>query len=356
MKQKIFGALPIGSPFLYAKIIEKYGFKPETQISMLPYAGGIGKEIRHLYFQLALENNQFRTIPQLTATPQGEKILHHLQVTRLFSFGTCNAFCPYCKRDMQFVDDDGNVIAADTATIQDLFEMAEGAIQRGEVIRFSGGDPVMYPKVCMVIGEYAKAVGAKGVSIAHNGSGFGFVKNLLPLMSSAAIDIKAPRRYMGTVLGLSDAQGEKHFDNSLKTQALFHRSETNPNGAVLDVRTPVFGYHPDPSVPQTSLSDMMELGWHISQNNKANRTFWTWRLYKPVKMCDWNAPDLQTVLGMMADVSAAYPQQWMGIRAKWHGGGMLYFLGGNCVNENTDIDVTEKIGSGNTGECVSVFS
>lgn len=353
--QKIFGSASISNIAAFVAAMEKYNLKPTQPISMLPFAGGIGKEIRHLYFQLALDtDNQFRTVPQLTQTPEGEKILHHLQVTRLFSFGECNAFCPYCKRDMQFLDDEGNVLASDTATVLQLFEMAEGAVARGEVVRFSGGDPVLFPKVCMAIGEYVKAIGGKGMSIAHNGSGFGFVKNLLPLMSSAAIDIKAPRRYMGTVLGLSQKEGEKHFDNSLRTQALFHSPETNPNGAVLDVRTPVFGFHEDPSVPQTSLADMMEIGWHITQVNDPKRTFWTWRLYKPVKMCDWAAPDLQEVLDMMTKVSAAYPQQWMGIRAKWHGGGMLYFLGGKCVNGSTDVSTAEPVGSGNTGECVTV--
>ena len=345
--------MPISNQDAYTAALTKYNLKPHQNISMLPYAGGIGKEIRHLYFQLALgEDGLFRATPELSVVPQGEKILHHLQVTRLFSFGECNAFCPYCKRDMQFLDEDGNVIASDVATVETLFEMAEGAVQRGEVVRFSGGDPVLFPKVCMAIGEYVRAIGGKGVSIAHNGSGFGFVRNLLPLMSSAAIDIKAPRRFMGTVLGLSDKQGETHFDNSLKCQALFHSADTNPNGALLDVRTPVFGAHENPAVPQTTLSDMMELAHYITTTNDPRRTFWTWRLYKPVKMCDWNAPDLNVVLSMMQKVSAAYPHQWMGIRAKWHGGGMVYCLNGRFVNYE-HVDTTEGVGSGNTGECIT---
>lgn len=350
----IFGAQPISNQAAYDAALAKYNLKGDQAVSMLPYAGGIGKEIRHLYFQLALgEDGLFRTTPQLSAVPDGEKILHHLQVTRLFSFGECNAFCPYCKRDMQFLDDDGCVIASDFAPLQTLFEMAEGAVGRGEVVRFSGGDPVLFPKICMAIGDYVKAIGGKGVSIAHNGSGVGFVRNLLPLMSSAAIDIKAPRRFMGGVLGLPQRDGEKHFDNSLRCQALFHSADTNPAAAVLDVRTPVFGAHPDPLTPQTSLSDMMELADYITSNNEPRRTFWTWRMYKPVKMCDWNAPDLATVLTMMRQVSAAYPKQWMGIRAKWHGGGMVYCLGGEFINY-THVDTAEATGSGNTGECVTL--
>ena len=350
---KIFGAFPIRNEQLAQEILSKYNMGFDTRVSMLPYAGAIGREIRHLYFNLAVgEDGLFRDTPLLSKV-ESDKILNHLPITRLFSFGECNAFCPYCKRDMQFLDEQGNVLAAETASMRDLLMMAEGAIKRNEIVRFSGGDPVLFPKVCMAISEYVIAMGGKPTSIAHNGSGFGFVRNLLPLMSSAAIDIKAPIQYMGTVLGLSQAKGEHHYRNSLKTQGLFHSDETNPNLALLDVRTPVFGPHPNPNVPQTTLSDMMQLAIDITENNDPRRTFWTWRLYKKVAMCDWTEPNIDDVLDMMLKVSAAFPKQWMGIRAKWHAGGMIYCYGGQFVSD-TDVDTHEKAGSGNTGECVTV--
>lgn len=337
---------------LAAAVCAANGLSLEQPVSMLPFAGFLGKEIRHLYFGLAVGNDGlFRTEPLLTQTPEGEKILHHLQITRLFSFGECNALCPYCKRDMQFIDDCGNVIAAANFPLANLFRMAQGAINRGEVIRFSGGDPVLFPKICIAIGQYAQALGSS-VSIAHNGSGPAFVKKLLPYMSSAAIDIKAHPRYIATVLGLAHDLGIKHFNNSLKTQRLFHSPDTNPNGALLDVRTPVFGYHPTPDIPQTTLADMLELGNYICSNNDPRRTFWTWRMYKPVKGCDWVAPTLDAVLDMMAAVSAQYPDFWLGIRAKWHGGGMVYCKAGKFVNHQ-HVSVAEPVGSGNTGECVN---
>lgn len=348
----IYGAADIQYEQVMLHIMRMHNLTPDTPVSVLPFVGMIGKEIRHLYFQQALdENNLFRTNSELTKIPDGEKVLHHLQVTRLFSFGECNALCPYCKRDMQFIDDNGNVLANTTTPLINLFRMAEGAVLRGEVVRFSGGDPVLFPKVCYAIGQYVEAIGGKGVSIAHNGSGPGFVRNLLPLMSSAAIDIKAHPRYIHTVLGLSEREGINHFNNSLKTQRLFHNPLTNPNGAVLDVRTPVFGPHDDPTVPQTTVNDMLDLGSYITENNDPTRTFWTWRMYKEVKGCNWTPPNLQATLDMMEIVSKKYPQQWMGIRAKWHGGGMLYFHNGKCVNPSKVSD-KEHAGSGNSGEAL----
>lgn len=335
-------------------LLEKYGLSLDQPIKMLPFAGGIGREIRHLYFQLALdESGYFRNIPKLTETGlEGKAITRALQVTRLVSFGACNAFCPYCKRDMQFIDDDGNVIASDWAPLSKLIDIADGAIERGEVLRFSGGDPLLFPKVCMFLSEYTIRNGGKYTSIAHNGSGTEFVRKMLPFMSSAAIDIKGTQRHIHTVLGLDERTGQKHFENSFKTQALFHDPETNPNDAILDIRTPIFGFHPDPAVPQTTLEDMLELADRITSINDPVRTFWTWRMYKPVHGCNWNAPELDDVLDMMEIVSKQYPKQWMGIRAKWHGGGMVYFHSGKAVNY-TRIDTAESVGSGN-GELLTI--
>jgi hypothetical protein len=203
----------------------------------------------------------------------------------------------------------------------------------------------MYSLQCMAIAEYVRSLGGT-VSIAHNGSGPSFVKNLLPFMSSAAIDIKATKRDIAKVLGLPEKVALKHYTNSFITQSLFHNTATNPNGAILDVRTPVFGLDPDPSSVQTTLEDMLQLGKEIMDVNDPRRTFWTWRLYKQVDNCVWKTPNLENVLEMLSTVSKEYPKQWMGIRAKWHGGGMLYYYGGMCVNPEP-LDTQEKKGSGN---------
>ncbi|HEY9650238.1 MAG TPA: hypothetical protein V6C95_06220, partial [Coleofasciculaceae cyanobacterium] len=101
----------------------------------------------------------------------------------------------------------------------------------------------------------------------------------------------------------------------------------------------------------TTLDEMRQLAQDICQNDPAF-TFWTWRLYKPVEGCDWLAPDKERVFEMLAQVSAAFPDHWMGIRAKWHKGGMVYYRGGTIVNqaEAAAISDREAPGSGNTGD------
>lgn len=127
--------------------------------------------------------------------------------------------------------------------------------------------------------------------------------------------------------------GERLYALSLETQATISSA-----GVLMDVRTPVFG--------DTSLEEMVRLGADVARSNPET-TFWTWRLYKPVHGCEWSAPQLETVLEMLARVSSMYPRHWMGIRAKWEKGGMVYFLGGQRVNHGEGEDVQEERGSGN---------
>ena len=144
-------------------------------------------------------------------------------------------------------------------------------------------------------------------------------------------------------MGVSSSAGLKMYQRSLETQALFSSAELNTNGAILDVRTPVFG--------DTSLEDMISLGADITKSDP-NVVFWTWRLYKPVHGCDWLVPVKEEVVEMLLKVSATYPNHWMGIRAKWHGGGMLYFRNGKIINIEEQFDVDEIYGSGNRDGCI----
>lgn len=350
----VFKKAPIENLEIYKRILSKYNLQPNTMVSVLPFRDKVGRETRNLYYHLAIDEDtgRFSNETKLSLSEISDKdLVQHMPTTRLFSFGECNALCPYCKRDMQFIDSNGVPMATGYTSLENLFGLAEAAVRDGEIVRFSGGDPVLFPKICYAIGEYINTVHGAFCSIAHNGSGVGFVRKLLPYMSCAAIDIKAPIRYYHTVLGLSEREGKLHFNNAVKCHALFNSKDTNPNGAILDIRTPIFGAHEDPNVPQTSLSDMMELGAFVSQNDPS-LTFWTWRLYKEVVGCEWTVPNVDDVLLMIQKVSEAYPNHWMGVRAKWHGGGMMYFKGGKHINRHHEIDTFEKAGSGNTGECV----
>ena len=107
---------------------------------------------------------------------------------------------------------------------------------------------------------------------------------------------------------------------------------------MVDIRTPIFG--------NTSLADMETLAKDINNANDLSYVFWTWRLYKKVEGCDWEVPDLETVKEQMLHVSKLYPMLWMGMRAKWQAGGMLYVKNGKLVDLSLGGD-KEQTGSGN---------
>ena len=328
----------------YMEVCNRYLVDPHRKVPMLPYGPQniVGREIRHYYFDLARgKDGYLNSIPMLRTIGE-EPILRNMQITRIFSFGECNVQCPYCKRDCQFIDNEGSVIGTAEVDLIDLFRMAESAIKKNEIVRFSGGDPIMYKNICLAISAYVKELHNTKTSIAHNGSGTLWVKQMLPFLDSAAIDLKAVPERMGKIMGITESGGRKMYERSLQTQALFSSTELNKNKAILDIRTPIFG--------DTSIDEMIRLGEDITKGNP-QLTFWTWRLYKKVHGCDWLVPEKETVIEMLAEVSAKYPNHWMGIRAKWHGGGMLYFRNGNVVNTEEKLDVDEIIGSGNKDGC-----
>ncbi|MBI5004432.1 4Fe-4S cluster-binding domain-containing protein [Candidatus Kaiserbacteria bacterium] len=320
---------------LFRAVCAEYRLDPEGSASMLPYGdrGKVGWETRRLYFDLARgQDGLFNTEPALR---QVADIRSALPVTRIFSFGKCNVSCPYCKRDCQFRDEDGNIIVATDVALRDLFALAEGAYARGETVRFSGGDPVVLPKQTLAIAAYMRRRYGAKVSIAHNGSGPAWVKKLAPDLASAAIDLKAVSEKMGHIMGVSAALGERIYRLSEETQAILSSA-----GVILDVRTPIFG--------DTSLEEMRQLAETVSKNNPRT-TFWTWRLYKAVHGCDWVVPQKEIVFGMLDRVSAEFPHLWMGVRAKWEGGGMMYWLGGQRLTP-MEMSYAEKRGSGNNIE------
>ena len=140
---------------------------------------------------------------------------------------------------------------------------------------------------------------------------------------------------MGHIMGVSSILGERIYKLSEETQAVLSEA-----GVALDVRTPIFG--------DTSLEEMRRLAETVSRNNPRT-TFWTWRLYKAVHGCDWEVPVKERVFEMLDVVSKEYPRHWMGVRAKWEGGGMMYWLGGHRIKPMV-MDDKEVRGSGNNIE------
>lgn len=337
MALSIFGSDYKLNNALANEVLLKNGLTQESNVLMLPYGevGRIGAETRRLYFALALNaQKRFNILPIL----QGGSIdeAPQLPVTRLLSFGDCNVQCPYCKRDMQFIGDDGKPIAATRIPVLNLFQMAEAAHARGETVRFSGGDPMKFPRETLAVSEYMLRLYGASVSIAHNGTGPAWVKKMIPYLSSAAVDLKAVPEKMGGVMGITQERGKRMYELSLETQALIAEADT----CLLDVRTPVFG--------DTPVEEMLRLATDIRKLNPET-SFWTWRMYKPVQGCTWSAPEKERMFQMMAQASATMPNHWIGIRAKWERGGMVYYKNGRCVNphEAAKIDTHEATGSGN---------
>ena len=316
-------------------ILKEFKLTPESPVLMLPYGrrGGVGFEIRKLYFAPALNgaNGALGSDATVSAIP-----VQSLPVTRIISFGDCNVACGYCKRDMQFIDEDGVPTASTKVPVLDVARLAEGAVRRGEIPRFSGGDPVMFPSVTLALAKYIDARYGEKVSIAHNGSGTKWVERLVPYLSSAAIDLKAVPEKIGSIMGIDPKKGQSMYDRSLATQRV-----VSSNGILLDVRTPIFG--------DTIVSDMERLAESIVRVNDLRYTFWTWRMYKPVAGCEYPVPTMDMVIDMMQKVSAQHSQLWMGMRAKWDRGGMLFMRGGKIISTTSDVEVKvqDEFGSGN---------
>jgi len=317
---------------LFRAACAEFRLDPDGSAFMLPYGDNskVGWETRRLYFDLARgEDGLFNTKPVLRAVPD---VRSALPVTRIFSFGKCNVSCPYCKRDCQFRDENGNIIVATHVLLRDLFGLADGAHERGETVRFSGGDPVVFPKETLAIGKYMRERHGAKVSIAHNGSGPAWVRKLAPDLSSAAIDLKAVPERMGAVMGVGGSLGERIYKLSEETQRILCEHDV-----ILDVRTPIFG--------DTSLDEMRRLAETVARNN-LRTTFWTWRLYKAVHGCDWEIPQKERVFEMLDRISEEFPLYWMGVRAKWERGGMMYWLNGTRITP-MEFDDREERGSGN---------
>ncbi|MFA4819256.1 MAG: radical SAM protein [Patescibacteria group bacterium] len=263
------------------------------KLKCLPYKGKIGSEIRPLYFYKAM----------------GLEIVD----ARIISFGACNFSCPYCKREGNFRDTDGSIISSISTTLDELYGVVEDAVAKQQVVRISGGDPVVYPEASILLAERVKKLGSR-FSVAHNGSSPQFVKRLVDIgLESAAIDLKAPVEMMNSRTGLSNGSGARMYQKSIETQDLLSSS-----GILVDVRTPIFS--------STTLDDMLELAQDVIKGGDGKNEFWTWRLYKPVVGCDWEPPrNLEDVIWMIGEVKNHYPTLKIGLRAKWEPSGFLYF-------------------------------
>lgn len=261
-------------------------------IKVLTYKGEVGGEVRPLYFYKVMNRE--------------------ICDARIISFGACNFHCSYCKRDGAFVTKSGDIISSIEASEAELLSVCDDAVAKGQVVRISGGDPVMFPAMSMRIAEYVFEKFGKKISIAHNGSSPALIRKLLPYLESAAIDLKAPISEMGARIGLEQKFGEKMYQRSLQVQ-----DALSDTGILVDVRTPIFA--------TTTLDDMLQLAEDIMKGGNNKNEFWTWRMYSPIRGCDWLPPKKDAVIWMIKEVKKLYPKLKIGLRAKWEPNGFLYF-------------------------------
>ncbi|MBP9750385.1 MAG: radical SAM protein [Candidatus Peribacteraceae bacterium] len=337
---QLFDPQPLADPGHFADILAEQGLAPDTPISMLPYGhrDRIGYETRRLYWWLAWNKDQERFLPPGECAPvdQAGAAKESFPITRIVSFGKCNVACPYCKRDCQFLGEGNLPIVAKPVPLRDLGTLCTGAIQRGEIVRFSGGDPVVYLKQTLALARYFHDAHGSKISIAHNGSGPKWVERLLPYLSSAAIDLKAVPEQMGEVMGIAADRGDTFYRLSLETQRIVSQARIP-----LNVRTPIFAH--------TTYEDLLRIARDIRAANDPRYTFWELRLYKPVDGVAWQAPSPDAVQALAERLSAEVPDLWIGVRAKWNVSGMLYVSQGRTqpVGNWQQDAATLETGSGN---------
>lgn len=82
-----------------------------------------------------------------------------VELMQIVSFGSCNFHCPYCKRDGQYIDSNGNIY---TAKEYDFNTVLEELLQVDNRIRLSGGDPCMHVKDSLAIAKAVSGIGTSG--------------------------------------------------------------------------------------------------------------------------------------------------------------------------------------------------
>jgi len=231
-----------------------------------------------------------------------------VETTRIVSFGSCNFHCAYCKRDGQFTNSDGSIVHSVPVTMAELKQILRPAIERGERIRLSGGDPVMFPRESLEIAKWVMGEYGKKISIAHNGSSLRFAQSMAPYLEYAAIDLKgANGAELALRAGLPSAEsGEHMLRSTLEVQDYLSEA-----GVLVDVRTPVFG--------DTPLDDLYRMAEMITLDGDSSKEFWTLRAYKKVRGCDWLEPSQDTLDQWAQMVSEEYPTLPIGLRLKWSG-------------------------------------
>lgn len=168
----------------------------------------------------------------------------------IISFGGCNFHCPYCKRDCQYIDSEGNVIKTRTVSMKELKELIDKEAIKGRRVRLSGGDPSVYPKESIEIAKYVKENYNSRISIAHNGSNYNYVKSIIEYLDYIAMDYKA--FYKENIEKITGVNNPKMYQKEILALC-------EVNNVIVDVRTPIFA--------DTTIEELREIARIISKYN-----------------------------------------------------------------------------------------
>lgn len=218
----------------------------------------------------------------------------------IISFGGCNFHCPYCKRDCQYIDAEGNVIKTRNVSMEQLKELIDKEAIKGRRVRLSGGDPSVYPKESLEIAKYMKEKYNTKISIAHNGSNYNYVKSIVEYLDYIAMDYKAfYKENIKRITGIDNPKMQQKEILDLCKE----------NGVIVDVRTPIFA--------DTTIEELKEIARIISQYDNV---FWTLRKYNEVKGCDFKVPSMDYVTELAKQLKQYFPNIKIGTRNYWKGG------------------------------------
>lgn len=265
-------------------------------VYIIPYEGELFKETRQAYFLKAF----------------GESV----KEMRIIPFGKCNYSCPYCKRNgykKQSCIIEGSVAVNESV----VFNAVLDAINKGQIVRLSGGDPCTYPSFSIKLLKFVKKHGGTG-SMAHNGSSPILIKHLVDnhLLDSLSVDLKAetPEK-LGKIAGISPNQATIMWDKTIQTLKVLKYAKD----VKVDIRTCVFN--------DTEYEELLKIG-EIIQKNSSKNVFWTLRKYSVVDNFSTETKDTESMKELAQMLSSKLPNLKIGIRVKWDNGAFFYYMNG----------------------------
>ena len=220
--------------------------------------------------------------------PTSKLFQRGIRVERIVLWGACNYACPYCKREVNFVGDDGRPISTRGGSLAEIADFIHNIDADTEMLRVSGGDPVTMPLDVweFIRGEAAAADVA--VSVATNMSSRPHVERVYTQLDYVAGDFKGTPRYWEKVTSRSLG----YLERTIRNWQLLLQSDVEA-----EARIPVF--------PFTTADD---IDWIVRRlvSVRTNGLAIVLRNYSPVSWLDWEPTNPEFVLAQAYRVATTY--------------------------------------------------